>query len=261
LLGGNTIAPTALLENRKSEAVRLLQLYGTAADAHTLLWEQLDVAYFMRHSPAEIAWHTRMLMGRVSASVPIVRAHLSRVGEGTEVLVYVHDQKDLFARICGYFDSRGFSIMDARIHTTRHGFALDTFLINDHDRGGTHYRALHAQIETQLSTWLTQPTATMAPLGGRLSRQSRHFPVLPTVHLTPDDTGGRYLLNLTTTDRVGLLYSIAQVLARHALNVQTARILTLGERVEDVFLIEGTALNDAKQQLQLEQDLLTVLVP
>ena len=46
-----------------------------------------------------------------------------------QVLVYTPDQTDLFARICGYFDQSGFSILDAKVHTAKNGYALDTFQI------------------------------------------------------------------------------------------------------------------------------------
>ena len=48
-----------------------------------------------------------------------MRARLSPLGEGLQVLVYAPDQPDLFARICGYFDGAGFNILDAKVHTTR----------------------------------------------------------------------------------------------------------------------------------------------
>jgi [protein-PII] uridylyltransferase len=94
-----------------------------------------------------------------------------------------------------------------------------------------------------------------------MSRQSRHFPVAPSVHLSPDERGPHYLLSVTGTDRLGLLYSIARVLAQHTLNVHTAKVLTLGERAEDVFLISGAELADPKTQLQIEGDLLEALEP
>ena len=50
---------------------------------------------------------------------PVVRARLSPVGEGLQVLVYAPDRPDLFARICGYFDGAGFNILDAKVHTTQ----------------------------------------------------------------------------------------------------------------------------------------------
>jgi [protein-PII] uridylyltransferase len=257
-LGGEAAPATAELEGRKQEALRTLRLYGLSENAHEPLWKQLDVVYFMRHSAQDIAWHTRTLLTHIESPQPIVRARLSRVGEGAEVLVYVRDQKDLFARVCGWFDSRNLSIMDAKIHTTRHGYALDTFLVTDHGRS-PHYRELLSLIEHDLADWIAQPRELRPPAKGRLSRQSRHFPVSPAVSLQPDERGKQFLLNITATDRIGLLYAIARVLAAHAISVHTAKINTLGERVEDVFLIEGELLASLRGPLQLETDLLDAL--
>jgi [protein-PII] uridylyltransferase len=172
----------------------------------------------------------------------------------------VQDQKDLFARVCGYFDSRNLSILDARIHTTRHGYALDTFLVTDN--GHTpHYRELLAQVEHELAEWIAKRHELPLPVKGRMSRQSRHFPVTPEVRLVPDERGSRYLLSVTATDRLGLLYSIARVLTQHNLNVHTAKVLTLGERAEDIFLVSGAELGQERNQLEIEQDLLLALAP
>ena len=260
LLGGGTVSPSAVLEGRKQEALHILRLYGLADDARNELWDQFDVVYFLRHSAQDIAWHTRSLFTRVNAEKPVVRARLARIGEGAEVLIYVKDQKDLFARVCGYFDSRNLSILDARIHTTRHGYALDTFLVTDNGRAH-HYRELLSQIEHELADWIGKQHELPTPVKGRMSRQSRHFPVAPNVNLQPDERGTHYLLSVTATDRLGLLYSIARVLARHRLNVHTAKVLTLGERAEDVFLISGVGLSDARTQLEIEGDLLEAIAP
>ncbi len=260
LLSGGSVAPTAVLDGRKEEALRILRLYGLPDSARTELWQQLDVVYFLRHSAQDIAWHTRSLYSRVNTERPVVRARLARIGEGAEVLIYVRDQKALFARVCGYFDSRNLSILDARIHTTRNNYALDTFLVTDHGRS-PHYRELLAQIEYELAEWIATRHELPAPVKGRMSRQSRHFPVTPAVHLQPDERGSRYLLQVTATDRLGLLYSIARVLAEHQLNVHTAKVLTLGERAEDVFLISGAELDKSRGQLEVEKDLLEALAP
>jgi [protein-PII] uridylyltransferase len=258
LLGGEAVPATAELERRKREALRLLSLYGVSPSAHEPLWKQLDVVYFLRHTAHDIAWHTRTLLAHVHTGQPIVRSRLSAAGEGVEVLIYVKDQRELFARVCGYFDSAGLSILDAKIHTTRHGYALDTFLVTDQGRAA-HFRSLLAQIEKDLSQWIDAAGALPEPVKGRLSRQSRHFPISPTVHLAPDERGSAHLLTITATDRIGLLYATTRVLARHGINIHTAKINTLGERVEDVFLIDGAVLETARGQLQLEQDLLESL--
>jgi [protein-PII] uridylyltransferase len=259
-LGGEPVPVTAELEGRKREALRLLRLYALSEHAHEPLWGELDVVYFMRHTAQDIAWHTRALIAHLRTERPIVRTRLAPGGEGAQVLVYVRDQKDLFARVCGYFDSRGLNILDAKIHTTRHGYALDTFVVTDNGRA-QHYRELLSQIEHELAEWIAAARPLHEPAKGRLSRQSRHFPVSPSVYLTPDERGEHYLLQITATDRVGLLYAIARVLSRHGINVHTAKIMTLGERVEDVFLIDGAALASPRGQLQLESDLLQALTP
>jgi [protein-PII] uridylyltransferase len=259
-LGGEPRAATAELESRKREALRVLQLYGLSPQAHEALWNELDVVYFMRQTARDIAWHTRSLIAHVSTDRPIVRVRLSPAGEGIEVMVYVRDRRDLFARVCGFFDARRLSILEARIHTTRHGYALDTFIVTDHGRA-SHYRELLGRIEKELTAWIGEDTGLPEPVKARLSRHSRHFPVLPSVHLQPDERGNAYLLSITATDRMGLLYSITRVLAQHGTSVQTAKINTLGERVEDVFLIGGSALESPRTQLQLETDLLAALTP
>jgi len=94
------------------------------------------------------------------------------------------------------------------------------------------------------------------PAKTRVSRRVRSFPVVPRVSLTPDERAQRWLLTVSASDRSGLLYAIARVLARHQVNLQLAKVSTLGERVEDTFLVDGSALQQSKAQLQIESELL-----
>ena len=66
---------------------------------------------------------------------------------------------------------------------------------------------------------------------------------------------------MSSSDRSGLLYAIARVLARHQINLQLAKITTLGERVEDTFLIDGSALQQNRKQLEIETELLDAIAP
>jgi [protein-PII] uridylyltransferase len=87
----------------------------------------------------------------------------------------------------------------------------------------------------------------------------RHFPISPRVDIRPDERGAYHVLSIVAADRPGLLYGVARLLARNRINLQTARINTLGDRAEDVFLVSGESLGDSKTVLQLEQDLLEEL--
>jgi [protein-PII] uridylyltransferase len=258
VLGGETPSADRELRARQQEALATLRLFGLGPQAHEALWKQLDMAYFLRHDASDIAWQTRALVDRLGRDKPVVKSRLAPIGEGLQVMAYVKDQPDLFARICSYFDRKNFSILDAKIHTTRDGYALDTFLITD-EHFANHYRDIISLIEHELCEVLTHQEPLSPPLRARLSRMSRNFPITPTVELRPDERGQFWLLSIAANDRNGLLYAIASVLARYRINLHTAKIMTLGERVEDVFLIDGAALNNQRVQVQLETDLLDAL--
>ncbi|HSW16223.1 MAG TPA: [protein-PII] uridylyltransferase [Ramlibacter sp.] len=267
VLGGRAPDRDAEIESRKRDALAQLGLHALPHDAHRKLWDTLDVGYFMRHDAGEIAWHTRHVT-RFLAGLdhpagaprerPFVSARLSPVGEGLQVLVYTPDQPDLFARICGYFEHAGFSILDARIHTTRDQRALDTFQVVS-AMLPEHNRELIQMVESDLEQTLERAGPLPAPGRGRVSRRVRSFPIAPRVHLAPDEKAQRWLLSISASDRVGLLYSVALVLARHHINLQLAKVSTLGERVEDTFLVDGAELQQNRRQIQIETELLAAI--
>ncbi len=257
-LGGATLSQSAEIEARKAEAQQLMALHSMLPDTEQALWKTLQVSYFARHDAAELAWHARALWRHLGSETPVVRARPSPIGEGLQVLVYAKDVPDLFARICGYFDSAGFNILDAKVHTTRDGYALDTFQVHSNDVEALH-RDLVPLVEQRLAAQLSQTGALPEPRRARLSRRVKSFPTTPRVSLRPDERAQAWVLALSASDRAGLLYAIARVLARHGINLQLAKISTLGERVEDTFLVSGGALSSPRLQLQIESELLDAL--
>jgi [protein-PII] uridylyltransferase len=255
-LGGHAPDAAAEIEARKREALALLARDAMPPGAHKALWDTLHVSYFMRHEAADIAWHTRQLAHSVGADKALVRARQSLAGEGLQVLVYAPDQSDLFARICGYFDRAGFSILDARVHTASNGYALDTFQIVAPAAG---QRDLIGQVESGLPRAIEERGALPQPARRHISRRAKSFPIAPRVTLRPDEKAQHWLISISAGDRAGLLYTVARVLSRHGLSLLLAKVSTLGERVEDTFLVQGPALQSATAQIQLETELLHAL--
>ncbi len=265
VLGGRAPDANADVEARKREALVELARQAQPYEGQKAFWDTLDVSYFMRHDASDIAWHARQLSRHVARPDPdqprtIVRARPSPVGEGLQVLVFTPDQSDLFARICGHFDQSGFSILDAKIHTTRTGWALDTFQIVT-TLLPEHYRELMTMVELGLTQTLERQGPLPPPTKGRVSRRVKSFPITPRVALKPDEKAQNWLLSVSASDRNGLLYSIARVLAEHGIDLQLAKISTLGERVEDIFLISGAELQQSKAQIEIETELLAALQP
>jgi len=240
------------IAERQREAQRLLRLYAVPDNAEQRLWRELDTLYLQRHTADEIAWHARHLYWRIDGTTPVVKVRLAREGAGLQALVYLPDQKALFARICGFFGRAGLSILEAKVHTTRHGYALDTFALLDPSNPNASYRETIQFIEYELTRALITPGTLQPPAEGRIPRQLRHFPLTPEIQIFPDDKGTHFILEVVAGDRPGLLARIAYVLAQANVNVASARINTLGERAEDVFLIDGARLHDEQALLRLE---------
>ena len=244
----------------KQAEVRVnLALYGLPNDAADALWQHLDARYFVRYDIRDMAWQARMLWRRASSPDAIVRARLSPVGEGIQVLVYTPDRPDLFARICGFFARIQYTILEAKIHTTQHGYALDSFQVMELANRGIHYRDFLSYVEHELARDLDPAQPMQAAPRGRLSRHQRHHPYPTTVQLEADSQGRGHMLTITCADRGGLLFAIAEVLMRHDVSVYAAKIDTLGERVEDTFLIRGAALLTPAGMLALEEGVREVL--
>ena len=264
ILGDQEVKADAIVDARKREALSTLALHATPYMAHKKLWDQLDLSYFMRHDGDDIAWHTRHLSKALAlpssdmSQSCLVRARRSQVNDGLQVMVFAPDQTDLFARICGYFDKTGFSILDARIHNTKSGNALDTFQVTSPHVAEQH-REYVGMIEAELSALINKKSTLPQAHMGRLSRRVKSFPMPARVDLRPDDKAQHWLLTISASDRTGLLYGVARTLALHSVSVELSKITTLGERVEDTFLVSGEALLSQKSRIALETELLNVL--
>ncbi len=245
--------------SERQEAVRQkLRFFGLRPEAEEAFWRELDTLYFLRHDADEIAWHTRMLYYRPLSDTPVVKARPSQVEAGIQVMVYTRDQQDLFVRLCAFFARMGYSILDAKIHTTSNAYALDSFVVMDPNRH-EGYRDVISLIEHELAAKLADSSVVDAPAGGRLSRQLKHFPIAPSVSLQPDERGQHYILSIVAADRPGLLFLIAKTLAEHGINLHTAKIATLGERAEDTFLVSSPQPGNSGKTVQLEAALLEIL--
>ncbi len=258
LSGGQAPQKQGIIEERQQEALRLLRYFAVPDTAHERFWNRLDNVYFLRHSAEEISWHARALYYRTDSRSPVVKARINPQGEGIEVMVYTLDQSDLFARLVGFFSRSGYNIMDAKIHTTRHGYALDSFMLLDVS-GRDSDRDMISYIEHELIDRLLRQAPPEAPASGRISRQVKHFPIQPIVTIQPDEKGVLFVLSVSAADRPGLLYTVAMTLAAHHANLHTAKIATLGERVEDTFLISGGDLGESTSRIKLETKLLDQL--
>lgn len=227
------------IELRQSQAKEKLSYYGIKYESYEDFWTKLGKQYFLRYEAQEIAWHTRLLMPHVQTSGVVVRARLSPAGDGIQTMIYTGDRDDLFAHICSFFERVGYNIVEARVYTTSHGYALNSFIVLDQNDESISYRSLLNYFEYELTQKLSEKTLPQAPVQGRVSRQVKHMPIAATVNIKPDINPNNHILEIVANDRPGLLSKIAAAFLQQKVHLHNAKINTLGNRAEDTFVISG----------------------
>jgi len=245
-----------LIAETRAAALELLTRHGVNAEQTDKVWSRMNAGYFLRHSPAEIAWHTRLLSDRDAADTsPLVAVREATERGGNAVLTYMPHRQHNFARTTALLDQMGLNILDARITPLEGGLSLDTYLVLEDTGAPIADRHRAHQIEQQLWRVLQLPEdATPPAVTRRAPRQVRMFSTPTQITFTEDTVRGLTILELIAGDRPGLLSEVGKVLLAERVDVVTARILTIGERAEDVFHVtddQGQPLGeDARQRLQ-----------
>jgi len=240
VLNNKTFSVASAIATRQAEAAKQLKKYDLEPEAYQQFWDAVGEDYFSRYNCYEIAWQTRLLIPHVNTEKPIVRSHLNREGKGVEVMVYARNQQDLFAKICNFFDRIGYCIGEAKIYTTNHNYALNTFLIlEDETTTEISYSGLIKHIEENLQEKILAGTPVEDPIKGKIDRQVKHMPIKTTVTFETELESNYQMLDIVTGDRPGLLARIAFVFLEHQIELHNAKINTLGNRAEDTFLISN----------------------
>jgi len=155
----------------------------------------------------------------------------------TEIFIYAQSHHQLFAYITSALARLGLNVLDARITTTTAGYTLDTFMVLDETGKPIEEQYRIDEISTTLGNLLQDPEHVPLETRWRVSRKLRHFDV-PTQIAFDTTANRRYtVLELITADRPGLLSSIGKAFTDSDVLVHNARITTIGEQAEDVFIV------------------------
>ncbi len=239
---------------------------GTDPDDAEQLWSQLGDDYFMRHSSADVAWHTDAIIEHPSDGGPLVLIKETTQREfegGTQIFIYAPDQHDFFAVTVAAMDQLNLNIHDARIITSSSQFTLDTYIVLDADGtpiGNDPERT--EEIRQGLIDALRNPDDYLTIIQKRVPRQLKHFAFPPQVTIHNDMQRPQTIIEVIAPDRPGLLARIGQLFLDFDLSVQNAKIATLGERVEDVFFVtnaDNEPLSDPQLCIRLQQALIKQL--
>ncbi len=233
----NPIDKEELIAETREAALRLLRARRIRKRKVAQTWQHLTEEYFLRHTPEEISWHTEQLVKHGGASAPVTVAVKQETARGgTAVLVYTIYSQRNFAGVTAVLDELGLTIVDAGVTPTTDGHSLDTYLVLENDGTPIDDQDRMKQIERAIMKTVLAPAGATLAVTRQAPRQVRMFST-PTRITFSKDARGRTLMELIAGDRPGLLSEVGKVLLDADLEVHTARIMTIGERAEDVFCI------------------------
>jgi [protein-PII] uridylyltransferase len=237
------IDPDELMRETQDGARKLLAASGRiTAPEISRAWERLTAAYFLRHTPEEVAWHTQLLADREPGSEdPLVAVQASSERGTTAILAFAPHRYNSFAITTAVLDQLGLNIVDARITPTGDGFSLDLYHVLEEDGAPISDSQRIGEIERSLWRALQDPDEAPVTVTRRVPRQARMFRTATQISVTMDERNRRSVLELIAGDRPGLLCDVGKVLMEERVDLLAAKIMTVGERAEDVFYLASLA--------------------
>ena len=226
--------------------------------------KRLAEAYWVAE-PADVLLKNAVQIERADfEKLPLsIGAQVDAASGTTLVTIYAADHPGLFYRVAGAISLSGANILDARIHTTRDGQALDNFIVADPlGRPFAEGQQL-ARLKRTIDDVLTGKVRLADRLAARplARRRAEVFRVEPNV-LIDNKASNRYtVVEVAALDRPALLYSLTNALFQARLTIHSAHIATYGERATDTFYVTdltGAKIDNAARLKQLEKRLLEV---
>ncbi|NOY62610.1 MAG: [protein-PII] uridylyltransferase [Gammaproteobacteria bacterium] len=247
----NQMSETRHVASIKTAARALLAEQGFCATLIASLWESWGDDYFLRHSPKEIAWHTQSIARSNDDEQPLIEVRQDTERGGVEVFVYAKEYPGLFTQTVATFDQIGLSIADARIITATNGHTLNSYMVHEESSNAADAERC-AEIVAQLKQQLSPSSPLPLPVKRRQQRRVRCFSTPTKVTFGLDERNQRTIVELTASDRPGLLTCVGKALLHCDTHLQNAKITTFGSHVEDVFFITDASNQPLRSEEQFD---------
>ena len=239
-----------LIVEKKDKAQQYLASAGVSEASTAQVWRLFNDNYFLRYRSSEIAWHTEWLADSdIEHDIGLVDVRQRRTGDGVEAALYTDQTKRTFAHVTAVLDELGMTIVDARIVPLDNGNSIDTYVFMESDKRVDIDEQRINKIRRALTRILTaDDDEKIAKVTRAVTRQARMFTTPTRVNFSRGQSDEQTVFELITADRPGLLSKVGQVFIEQDINIASAKIMTIGERAEDVFYISdissGSSLTD-----------------
>lgn len=243
------------------DAHDILKQKGFSGEQIDDFWGRFNNDYFARFKPAQLAWHASVILQAklTNENDLVIDISENTTTAGTELLVFGKNRPALFAQVASVLDSRNCSIHDAQVMVTDDDYVFDSFIILEQDGTKVTSESRIKSLLNAVKTQLFKPTREHSNKR-KMSRQMKQLDVKTKVRFyssQPDIT----LVELEALDAPGLLSKVAHLFVKLEFSLHMAKISTIGERAEDLFILsnqDNCALTQ-DQQVELKRKLIDLL--
>ena len=199
----------------------------------------MNTDYFRRHSDDEIVWHFALIVNNTPNNAVSIRK--SEVKGCSELTIYQNNRKNIFSYVANIIDNLNINIVDARIITLKNNQALDTYLLIDKE--GKYIRDIYTLefLNNTISNVLENSNYKIKKITKKQTENVASFSNFINIDITKKSNN--LLLEVSTLDHPGLLSKICESIDSCDLMVKDAKISTLGEEANDIFIVVPTNKN------------------
>ncbi len=226
-------------DKQESAQIKLMDR-GLSKDQIAAIWGNIDDEYFVRESTANIVWHTDAIAkNKGHDTLVLIEDRGETAAEGaSQIFIYTINRNHLFASSAAAMEQLGLNIQDARIFTSTKNYCMNTYSVLESDGTPVSANDIRRQkIIDLLKLFLSEPDKHLKFSNKRIDRKLKHFSQHVETDVINSDDKPYTTLEINCPDQPGILASVGKIFADHKIQLQNARIATLGERVEDLFFI------------------------
>ncbi len=248
----NPIIQSERIRDYQRQAREMLVVKNFNEKDLDILWDDFGDEYFIRYSPNEIVWHTENILQVADISTPLVLLRKRAKGGGTEIFIHTRYNSNLFTIIATLIEQMNLTVMDARIFTSKLHYTLDTFLVLQADGSQLTDSLRIEQLKEKLIHVITTPEAVTPGTTQHIPRAAKHFKFPTQVSFENNEIHNQTMMKVIAYDRPGLLSQIGSAMHACDVTLHKAKIVTYGEKAEDIFFITDNKSNSVTNPEQLD---------
>ena len=252
----------ARVEVRQKSARAELLALGVAAKQIDEYFSLMPRRYFLSHTPRQIVRHARVMIELTPDRIMATSVRNMR-GDFSELIVATRDVTALYAKVAGVLTAKGVNILGSHVYTMRSGQALEVYRVSTPSGGKAEQREIWKGVEAMLNAVLSG----MAQVEDFMRKRRRpvgepkriHSRRPPTIRISNSESDFYTICDVSTNDRLGLLYDLTSVIAKHGFEVYISKASTVLDQVADTFYLKdvaGAKIRDEAALAALREDLL-----